>query len=72
MCEIHLQVHEAYSQENSIAELGRTLREIAYNIQASFSRIFGSHAQCMGRNAVAGMGFRVCHSSVHRSWAATP
>ncbi|CAK0783391.1 hypothetical protein CVIRNUC_006590 [Coccomyxa viridis] len=31
-------VHEAYSQENSIAELGRTLREIAYNIQMEMDR----------------------------------
>ena len=48
MCEVHPQVREAYSQENSIAELGRTLREIAYNIQASFPGTFSSHAWFMG------------------------
>ena len=72
MREIHLQVHEAYSQENSIAELGRTLRDIAYNIQASFPGILGVHVWCMGRNVVTGMALQICLSSAHTSRAAIP
>ena len=72
MCEIHLQVHEAYSQENCIADLGRTLREIAYNIQASFPGVFPGHVWCKGRNAVTGMACQFCHSSAHSIRTAIP